>query len=70
MLERFFDNVGFMGDFVKYYDGAFCEAGNLGRESIIMKDCQPNILKTNEFSLLCNHNGSLVERFKARLVKK
>ena len=138
---------GIMGDFVKYYDGAFCEAGNLGRESIIMKDCwhprvvysepekcyimtskpiisalkgkisgldekmkvaqfcvsddlihwtkptifyedgipfgnhynaiisddkdcQPNILKTNEFSLLCNHNGSLVERFKARLVKK
>ena len=24
---------GIMGDFVKYYDGAFCEAGNLGRET-------------------------------------
>lgn len=24
---------GVMGDFVKYYDGAFCEAGNLGKES-------------------------------------
>ena len=27
-----------MGDFVKYYDGAFCEAGNLGRETAIMQD--------------------------------
>lgn len=27
---------GIMGDFVKYYDGAFSEAGNLGRESIII----------------------------------
>lgn len=24
---------GVMGDFVKYYNGAFCEAGNLGKES-------------------------------------
>ena len=24
---------GVMGDFVKYYDGSFCEPGNLGRES-------------------------------------
>lgn len=29
---------GTMGDFVKYYDGAFCEAGNLGRETAIVKD--------------------------------
>ena len=29
---------GTMGDFVKYYNGAFCEAGNLGRESAILKD--------------------------------
>ena len=27
---------GTMGDFVKYYDGAFCEAGNLGKESAIL----------------------------------
>lgn len=27
---------GTMGDFVKYYDGSFCEAGNLGRESAIL----------------------------------
>ena len=29
---------GAMGDFVKYYDGSFCEAGNLGRESAILAD--------------------------------
>ena len=27
---------GVMGDFVKYYDGAFCEAGNLGKESVVV----------------------------------
>lgn len=27
---------GAMGDFVKYYNGAFCEAGNLGKESAIL----------------------------------
>ena len=27
---------GLLGDFVKYYDGTFCEAGNLGRESKIV----------------------------------
>ena len=29
---------GAMGDFVKYYNGAFCEAGNLGKESPIISD--------------------------------
>ena len=29
---------GVMGDFVKYYEGAFCEAGNLGKESIILNN--------------------------------
>lgn len=29
---------GAMGDFVKYYQGAFCEAGNLGKESPILAD--------------------------------
>ena len=29
---------GAMGDFVKYYNGSFCEAGNLGRESAILSD--------------------------------
>lgn len=29
---------GIMGDFVKYYNGSFCEAGNLGKESIIINN--------------------------------
>ena len=29
---------GVMGDFVKYYEGAFCEAGNLGKETPIATD--------------------------------
>ncbi len=28
---------GVMGDFVKYYNGSFCEAGNFGRETPIVK---------------------------------
>ena len=27
---------GIMGDFVKYYNGSFCEAGNLGKESVVI----------------------------------
>lgn len=29
---------GIMGDFVKYYDGAFCEAGNFGKETPIVRN--------------------------------
>ena len=29
---------GLMGDFVKYYNGSFCEAGNMGKETPIIKD--------------------------------
>ena len=29
---------GTMGDFVKYYNGSFCEAGNLGKETAIVKN--------------------------------
>jgi len=28
---------GIMGDFVKYYDGAFCEPGNFGRETALLQ---------------------------------
>lgn len=30
-------NDGLIGDFVKYYNGSFCEAGNFGRETAIVK---------------------------------
>ena len=29
---------GIMGDFVKYYNGAFCEPGNFGKETVIARD--------------------------------
>lgn len=29
---------GMMSDFVKYYDGSFCEAGNLGKESVVVPE--------------------------------
>ncbi len=36
---------GVMGDFVKYYDGAFCEAGNLGKESpIVLAGWHPKVV--------------------------
>ncbi len=31
-------NDGIMSDFVKYYDGAFCEAGNFGKETPIARN--------------------------------
>lgn len=31
-------NDGVMGDFVKYYNGCFCEAGNLGKETAIVEN--------------------------------
>jgi len=139
---------GVMGDFVKYYLGEFSEAGNLGRETLILKDAwhprvvyseshkmyimtskpiikskdmtdvpgmdekrkvmqisvskdmlnwstpeivyidgkvwgnhynaiisddkdaQPNILLSDTFSILNNHNGTDVLRYKAQLIKK
>lgn len=36
---------GVMGDFIKYYNGSFCEAGNLGKESPIIKsEWHPRVL--------------------------
>ena len=138
---------GTMGDFVKYYNGSFGEAGNLGRESAILQDAwhprvvfsvpenmfimtskpivaafqeaiegidkkgcimqistsrdlvhwskpelvyknglpwgnhynalvpndriaQPNVLTENTFSILNNHNGTDVDRYATRLVRK
>lgn len=133
---------GTMGDFVKYYNGSFCEAGNLGRETPIFMnawhprvvysekhglffasscparqnvgkgviidemqvryssdminwsepitlerdgkvfgnhyvamvsddaDRQPNFIKGDEFSILTNHNGTDVMRWKSKFVEK
>ena len=134
---------GAFGDFVKYYNGSFCEAGNFGRETAILKNAwharmiyseilgcyvmsyvkvtprsQSNLLvddvmrvctsmdmihwsesipvikdgkewgnhyvaivncdnssqtynlKTNEFSILTNHNGTNVMNYPVKLIKK
>ncbi len=43
---------GVMGDFVKYYDGAFCEAGNLGRESVIVADAwHPRVIYLKKYGI-------------------
>lgn len=40
---------GVMGDFVKYYDGAFCEAGNFGKETMIVeKAWHPRVLYSHK----------------------
>lgn len=41
---------GIMGDFVKFYDGAFCEAGNLGRETpILLNAWHPRVSFFSDF---------------------
>ncbi len=43
---------GVMGDFVKYYNGSFCEAGNLGKETAIVKNAwHPRILYSKKHDL-------------------
>ncbi len=43
---------GVMGDFVKYYDGSFCEAGNLGRESVIVADAwHPRVIHMEKYGV-------------------
>ena len=41
---------GIVGDFVKYYDGAFCEAGNFGKESaIIPNGWHPRVVYSEKY---------------------
>ncbi len=132
---------GIVGDFVKYYNGAFCEAGNFGKESVIVPggwhprvvycekygthllsynpvvgrvpggilegvltvregddlinwsepakvykngekfgnvymaiaadgNSDPQVIKGDTFSVLSNHNGTGVDRHKAKFIKK
>ncbi|MBQ9544345.1 MAG: hypothetical protein IJV00_04385 [Clostridia bacterium] len=45
---------GVFGDFVKYYDGAFCEAGNLGRETALVKNSwHPRVSRLEKYFLWC-----------------
>ena len=42
---------GVMGDFVKYYNGSFCEAGNLGKESpIVLGGWHPKVVYLKKYN--------------------
>lgn len=44
-------NDGVMGDFVKYYNGSFCEAGNLGKESpILLGGWHPRVVYLKKYN--------------------
>ena len=60
---------GVMGDFVKFYDGAFCEAGNLGKETpVALGGWHPKVVylkKYKKFLMSSSHthpkpNGGMV----------
>jgi len=41
---------GLMGDFVKYYNGSFCEAGNMGRESVVVPNAwHPRVVYSEKY---------------------
>ncbi len=43
---------GVIGDFVKYYEGSFCEAGNFGRETAIARNAwHPRVTYFEDFGL-------------------
>ena len=43
---------GVMGDFVKYYDGAFCEAGNFGRETLVVENAwHPSVAYSKKYGV-------------------
>ena len=55
---------GVMGDFVKYYNGAFCEPGNLGKESVIIENAwhtRPVYLKKYEIYAAVSSPSALDE---------
>lgn len=43
---------GAMGDFVKYYNGSFCEAGNMGKETpIALNSWHPRVTKLEKYGV-------------------
>ena len=60
---------GVMGDFVKYYNGAFCEAGNFGRETPIVKNAwHGRVLKLQKYNRYLMTSVKVNPREKGRLV--
>ncbi len=59
---------GAMGDFVKYYDGAFCEAGNLGRESAILQDAwHPRVVYSKPENLFIMTSKPILAALKGKI---
>ena len=62
---------GIMSDFVKYYDGAFSEAGNLGRESIIVPNAwHPRVIYSEELGAYVMSYTGIASRDEALLLDK
>lgn len=59
---------GAMGDFVKYYDGAFCEAGNMGKESAVVKDAwHPRIVYSEKEKMYIMTSKPIVAGLKGQI---
>jgi hypothetical protein len=55
---------GVMGDFVKYYNGAFCEAGNLGKESVVLENAwHPRVVYSEPEKLFLMTSKPIVSAF-------
>ncbi len=58
---------GSMGDFVKYYEGAFCEAGNLGQETPVAFDMwHPRVVYSKPLNTYVMTGKPIVAAFKGK----
>lgn len=52
---------GLMGDFVKYCDGSFCEAGNLGKETpIVCNSWHPRVVYAQKYGVYLMTSSAIV----------
>ncbi|MBQ8606013.1 MAG: hypothetical protein IJ408_04690 [Clostridia bacterium] len=59
---------GMMGDFVKYYNGSFCEAGNLGKESVILEDAwHPRVVYSTVLKMYIMTSKPIVAAMKGQI---
>ncbi len=53
---------GIIGDFVKYYDGAFCEAGNFGRETpVALNTWHPKVVYSEDLKVYLMVSSTVAE---------
>ena len=59
---------GTIGDFVKYYNGAFCEAGILGKESVVLKNAwHPRVVYSEPEKMYIMTSKPIVSTFRGEL---